>query len=60
MHFRDLPRGLAWPIYSAACGALLYACIEQIASGQSHLAWISGVLLIMAAVVAAWNAIERA
>jgi hypothetical protein len=58
--YRDSPRDPALLLYSAAWGALLYAFIEQIASGQSRLAWISGALLTGAAAVGAWNAIERA
>jgi len=57
---REIGRGWAPLFYSAAWGALLYACLEQIASGQNRLAWISGALLVLAAAVGAWNAIERA
>ncbi len=53
-------RGFVPLLYSAAWGALLYALIEQIASGQIRLAWISGVLLVLAAAAGAWNVIERA
>jgi len=41
---REIGRGWAPLFYSAAWGALLYACLEQIASGQNRLAWISGAL----------------
>ena len=45
---------LGWILYAMACGALLYACLDQIAGGQIRLAWISGTLLIFAA-IAVWN-----
>ncbi|MGH7122826.1 MAG: hypothetical protein ACREFI_00535 [Stellaceae bacterium] len=50
-------RRLAPILYSAACGALLYACIDEIASGQIRLAWTSGALLLAAILVGLWNAI---
>lgn len=59
MDFECVVRRLAPLLYASACGALLYAWIDQIASGQSRLAWISGGLLLLAAIVALWNAVER-
>jgi hypothetical protein len=59
MDFEYVVRRLAPLLYAAGCGALLYACIDQIASGQSSLAWISGTLLLLAAIVGVWNAMQR-
>ena len=59
MDFECVVRRLAPFLYATACGALLYACIDQIASGQSGLAWVSGTLLLLAAIVGAWNAVQR-
>ena len=59
MDFEHIVRRLVPLLYATACGALLYACIDQIASGQSGQAWISGTLLLLATIVGVWNAMHR-
>jgi len=58
MDFESVARRVVPLLYATACGALRYAGIDQIASGQSGLAFISGVLLLAVA-VGVWNAVQR-